>query len=123
MRTYGDPAMRFTRAGVIRSTCMNQRIFLTFLLCCCFSGLAACASDGGEANADGSTGECEVTEGEGCYWLQADGACWVPAPPSDATTFERCRDYDSCQMGGGGESGGGCYKWSDGSNGAPQPWP
>lgn len=109
--------------SVVRSACMNQRSLLALLLCCGLTGLAACASDGGEANADGSMGECEVFEGEACYWLRDDGgACWVPAPPPDATTFERCRDYDSCQTGGGEESAGGCYKWSDGSGGTPQPW-
>ncbi|MEQ8457915.1 MAG: hypothetical protein RLO52_36455 [Sandaracinaceae bacterium] len=101
---------------------MKNRSLLLFSLCC-VSWLAACSSDGGSADADASAGTCEVTEGEACYWLSDDGrACWVPAPPPDATTFERCRDYDSCREGGGEESGGGCYKWSDGSEGAPEPW-
>ena len=64
---------------------------------------------------------CAVQKGEGCYWMEnTSGAyCWVPWTD---TTIDRCWQLDSCD-GGAGLSGGGCYKWSDGSSGERHPWP
>ena len=45
--------------------------------------------------------------------------CWVPW---NGTDLDQCKRLDSCD-GGDGWSGGGCYKWSDGSSGARAPWP
>ncbi len=64
---------------------------------------------------------CAAYEAEGCYWMEntTGDYCWVPW--SD-TGLDQCKRLDSCD-GGDGWSGGGCYKWSDGSSGARTPWP
>jgi len=48
----------------------------------------------------------------GCFWMEntTKNWCWVKTPIK-ATTKERCMQLDSCN-GGGGQSGGGCYKWA-----------
>lgn len=65
------------------------------------------------------SGECEVFEGEGCFWMENTSGhyCWVPAPYD----FEGCFAADSCD-GGLSYSGGGCYKWADGSQGQRHSW-
>ncbi|WP_159397669.1 hypothetical protein [Sorangium cellulosum] len=45
--------------------------------------------------------------------------CWVPA--SWAGSVDDCYALDSCD-GGLGQSGGGCYKWADSSDGDRYPW-
>ncbi len=64
---------------------------------------------------------CEVYQGDGCYWMEntSGNFCWVPWEGRDMGT---CKRLDSCD-GGGGVSGGGCYKWSDSSSGTRAPWP
>lgn len=54
-----------------------------------------------------------------CYWLSNEGAGWVARP--DLTDAETCFEMDSCS-GGGGMSGGGCYKWTVGADGAQTAW-
>ena len=44
-----------------------------------------------------------------CYWLSNEGAGWLERP--DLPDAELCFEMDSCS-GGGGLSGGGCYKWA-----------
>ena len=63
---------------------------------------------------------CEVFEQQGCYWMEntSGNDCWVPVDGTDAIT---CQYLDSCS-GGEGYSGGGCYKWSEGSKGTRSPW-
>ena len=65
--------------------------------------------------------KCAVHELEGCYWMEntSGNYCWVPWTDTD---LAQCKRLDSCD-GGDGWSGGGCYKWSDGSSGARAPWP
>ncbi|WP_437516006.1 hypothetical protein [Sorangium sp. So ce1099] len=65
---------------------------------------------------------CASFEGAGCYWMENTSGdyCWVPA--DWAPTVEDCFAMDSCD-GGLGASGGGCYKWADGSGEDRYPWP
>ncbi|MEM7156786.1 MAG: hypothetical protein AAF799_28310 [Myxococcota bacterium] len=84
-----------------------------------------------DTSADDSTGEeastgevvCEEYAEVGCYWQENETGlfCWVPAPEGKLS-YEECRALDSCTEGGGDESGGGCYKWSEGSEGYFYPW-
>ncbi|MEL7116567.1 MAG: hypothetical protein AAGP08_13465 [Pseudomonadota bacterium] len=46
-----------------------------------------------------------------CYWLSNVTNEWE-ASPTPVTTEGQCQNLDSCQDGGGGASGGGCYKWT-----------
>jgi len=70
---------------------------------------------------------CPVYPDTTCYWLgyheNSTGTwgswCWSPA--TWAPTVNTCYQMDSCN-GGLGYSGGGCYKWSSGSEGAPASW-
>ncbi len=66
---------------------------------------------------------CAVVQGTQCFWLenQSGNSCWVPAG-ARAPDFNSCLRADSCN-GGGSASGGGCYKWSNGSTGERAPWP
>jgi len=50
-----------------------------------------------------------------CFWMEtySGSFCWVPSGNDD---FNSCMMLDSCAPGGGGQSGGGCYKWSTSSN-------
>ena len=58
------------------------------------------------------------TPGASCFWMQNYGAmAWVPS----YTDYNGCRALDGCD-GGGNQSGGGCYKWSVGSNGCRSSW-
>ena len=95
----------------------------------------SCTEGGGGASGGGcykwSTGSegtaanwaCDYFAGEACYWMEnTDGNyCWVPAPEGDVDQ-ETCQVLDSCSEGGGGESGGGCYKWSENSTGEGAAW-
>ena len=64
---------------------------------------------------------CAVYDAEGCFWMEntSGNYCWVPWTGTD---LDQCKRLDSCD-GGDGWSGGGCYKWSEGSAGARAPWP
>jgi hypothetical protein len=55
---------------------------------------------------------CQLTQAQGCYWMENSSGfdCWVPA--TWVNSFEECFSMDSCD-GGLGYSSGGCYKWSD----------
>ena len=77
----------------------------------------------GDDDDDVPPSDCEVFEGPGCYWMEnlSGNYCWVPAPQGDVD-FDRCMALDACGEGGGGQSGGGCYKWSDGSDSPRVPW-
>jgi MYXO-CTERM domain-containing protein len=80
------------------------------------AGDAGNAGDAGDAGA----GSCARYMGTGCYWMEntSGNYCWVPAPW--ASSFYQCYVLDSCS--GLGESGGGCYKWADRSDGDGYPW-
>lgn len=54
---------------------------------------------------------CRDVQGQGCYWMDngPGKTCWVPIP--QAADQASCQALDSCS-GGGGASGGGCYKWA-----------
>ncbi|WP_437682337.1 hypothetical protein [Sorangium sp. So ce131] len=56
---------------------------------------------------------CASLEGLGCYWMETVSGrdCWVAV----AFSKESCLARDECR------DGGGCYKWSDGSDGDPIP--
>ena len=64
----------------------------------------------------------------GCFWMEnrktvgdQRNYCWVDAPQA-ALTKARCQALDGCSSEGGNESGGGCYKWSDGYAAPRQAW-
>ena len=89
---------------------------------------AATDDDTGQDDTTGeeaSTGEvvCEEYAEVGFYWQENETGlfCWIPAPEGKLS-YEECRALDSCTEGGGDESGGGCYKWSEGSEGYFYPW-
>jgi uncharacterized protein YjdB len=67
--------------------------------------------------------KCTAYRQVGCYWMEntSGNFCWVPSP-SPVPTIHECAALDSCD-GGGGRSGGGCYKWADCSDCARAPWP
>lgn len=62
---------------------------------------------------------CAVYEATGCYWMEnyTGRYCWIPVARSEV----QCYRLDSCS-GGLGWSGGGCYKWADGSEEPGYPW-
>lgn len=68
-----------------------------------------------------SAASCASVEREtyACYWMTMDGSRWEPMPEFD--TRAQCAAMDSCS-GGGGLSGGGCYKWATGPNAQGQAW-
>jgi hypothetical protein len=82
-----------------------------------------------DCDGDGVGNACEQVEvpvcasfpETGCYWMEnfSGNFCWIPA--NGASDFGQCFALDSCD-GGLGQSGGGCYKWADGSDGARYPW-
>ena len=75
-----------------------------------FNGSACVAGSGCTTTAS--------TPGASCFWMQNYGSfAWVPA----YSDYSGCQALDSCD-GGGGQSGGGCYKWSVGSDGCRNPW-
>lgn len=56
-----------------------------------------------------------------CYWMENYGNFdWVKAPQGTMNKMQ-CFNLNSCGE-GGGKSGGGCYKWATGPDGAAQPW-
>ena len=71
-----------------------------------------CCSDSdcpGSGVCNGAAG-CGCTGANpGCYWLYPDGSRWEAMDYSR----EQCQQMDSCNPGGGGQSGGGCYAWMD----------
>ncbi len=56
-----------------------------------------------------------------CFWLSNVTNEWVDSPTS-ATTSGQCQALDSCQKGGGGQSGGGCYKWTISASDPQNQW-
>lgn len=72
----------------------------------CACDKEACRKLGGRCAEDGT---CKIEEGA-CFWMRVGDWVWVPSP-SDAPTIESCQNLDSCAVGGGGASGGGCYRW------------
>jgi hypothetical protein len=56
-----------------------------------------------------------------CFWLSNITNEWVPAP-GNPTTNSQCQALDSCQSGGGGLSGGGCYKWTFSASDPQNQW-
>ena len=86
--------------------------------------LTACILEEEPVDSGPTVTECEVIPGEGCYWMENydDLSCWVQAPQGADTDYNTCREQDSCTEGGGAASGGGCYKWSDGNQGAAANW-
>ncbi|MDA9009186.1 glycosyl hydrolase family 18 protein [Alphaproteobacteria bacterium] len=48
---------------------------------------------------------------DSCFWLSNVTNEWIDSP-IPATSKGQCQALDSCQTGGGGQSGGGCYKWT-----------
>jgi hypothetical protein len=61
----------------------------------------------------GSTPSGATLVGGGkCQWLSnVPGTGWV----DNSHDQSNCKNLDSCQSGGGRASGGGCYRWLDGS--------
>jgi hypothetical protein len=88
------------------------------------AALTACVIEEEPVDSGPTVTECGVIPGEGCYWMENydDLNCWVEAPQGADTDYDTCRAQDSCTEGGGGESGGGCYKWSDGNEGIAANW-
>lgn len=80
------------------------------------------SSNASGAQDDDSPAVCASYEGTGCYWMEntSGNYCWIPA--GWGSTIEECFGLDSCN-GGLSQSGGGCYKWADGSNDDRYPWP
>ena len=73
-----------------------------------------------------SPGACASYEGTGCYWMEntSGNYCWIPAGSSidyGTSSIDECFALDSCD-GGLSQSGGGCYKWADGSDDDRYPW-
>lgn len=60
-----------------------------------------------------------------CYWMENYSGRfeWVPANPVYQKTLNKleCYSLDSCD-GGGGQSGGGCYKWAISPQAERIPW-
>lgn len=57
-----------------------------------------------------------------CYWMSNQpGNPWLPAPQGNISKAD-CQNLDSCNEGGGGQSGGGCYKWATDANAPDQGW-
>jgi hypothetical protein len=76
-----------------------------------YCGEAGCdytCNDGYEAG----DGGCVATETWSCYWLTMDGTEWIDF----GYDYDTCKAVDSCSECGGGQSGGGCYKWSTSSD-------
>jgi hypothetical protein len=49
-----------------------------------------------------------------CFWMSNEAPWpWIEFPVLDQLA---CQDSDSCSDGGGGRSGGGCYKWATSAN-------
>ncbi|MGB3327370.1 MAG: hypothetical protein WBA46_00365 [Thermomicrobiales bacterium] len=66
-----------------------------------------------------STGCCAFPPPGSCWWMENFGNLdWVPANLG----YDECKAADSCS-GGGGQSGGGCYKWTVGQNDPFTSWP
>lgn len=56
-----------------------------------------------------------------CYWMENyDDFSWVAAPQGELSK-QQCYNLNSCGE-GGGQSGGGCYKWASGPDQPAQPW-
>jgi hypothetical protein len=120
---------------VLRSRALLGMIALYFFTAC--TGTVVDGSEVGSADStvteqegevepgcgggDHPSGTCASFEGTGCYWMEntSGNYCWVPA--DWAPSIEDCFAMDSCD-GGLGQSGGGCYKWADGSDGERAPW-
>lgn len=58
---------------------------------------------------------------DSCFWLSNTTDEWGPAPQG-AVSEAQCQALDSCQPGGGGQSGGGCYKWTASATDPPNQW-
>jgi len=58
-----------------------------------------------------------------CWWLSNITNCWEDNH-NGAGTQQACQALDTCSAGGGGASGGGCYKWALSTVGAviAPPW-
>ena len=54
-----------------------------------------------------------------CYWLSNEGQGWVQR--DDLETKQACFQMNSCGP-GGGESGGGCYKWAPDKDASGVKW-
>jgi hypothetical protein len=61
--------------------------------------------------------------GEQCYWMENSSGqfYWVPAPQTPAPSKSQCYQLNSCGD-GGGQSGGGCYKWAIAAQAPALPW-
>ena len=57
-----------------------------------------------------------------CFWLSNSTDEWVPAPQAPVMSRGRCQLLDSCQPGGGKQSGGGCYKWTINASDPQNQW-
>ena len=94
---------------------------------CCAGSCACAAGDVCSASICTSSG-CTSYQGLGCYWLSNEPGtanCWLQGSIliGFPGTINDCKNLDSCN-GGGGASGGGCYKWANSSDTAIYPpWP
>ncbi len=58
---------------------------------------------------------------DSCFWLSNVTNQWVPAPQGTVSESQ-CQALDSCQPGGGGQSNGGCYKWTFSASDPQNQW-
>ncbi len=58
---------------------------------------------------------------DSCFWLSNVTNQWVPAPQGTVGESQ-CQALDSCQPGGGGQSSGGCYKWTFSASDPQNQW-
>jgi hypothetical protein len=78
-------------------------------------------SDGCGGSHTCSCSVCEVItlEAPACFWQEniSGNSCWtLDSPFLPVGSQEECQALDSCSPGGGGASGGGCYKWATSSD-------
>ncbi|NMG18736.1 hypothetical protein [Brasilonema bromeliae] len=59
---------------------------------------------------------------EQCFWMEniSGQFYWVPAPQGKISK-QQCYQQNSCGA-GGGQSGGGCYKWAISAQAPALPW-
>lgn len=85
--------------------------------CCKDSECQSGTCDKGTCVATNTCPVVNAPSGEACFWLDCfsgPGCCWNLNGAFAATQAD-CQNLDSCNAGGGGASGGGCYKWATSS--------
>ncbi|OED38156.1 hypothetical protein AB833_20985 [Chromatiales bacterium (ex Bugula neritina AB1)] len=84
--------------------------------------LGSTSTDCGVVSTERSSVCANEPLGTQCYWMENSSGnyCWVKSP-SGVGDINSCKALDSCN-GGGGASGGGCYKWAECPNCNRFPW-